>query len=283
MIKLAVFGDPIGHSLSPVIHTEFAEQAGLVIDYTRIQASAIEFAEHFSRFVSEGGVGANITLPLKELALELADQLTPIATQAGAVNTLVKNNGSWLGTNTDGMGLVSDIEQHNINLQGTQILLLGAGGAARGVVPALLSAKVASIHVANRTPERAEKLIQHASAYLEESQAALVKLSAGSISMLPRAQYNVIINATSSGLHGEGIALPEWVLNDKPFSYDMVYGDKPTLFMQWALSRGCPVADGLGMLVGQAAESFRLWTGVSPDIHPVLLQLRKRLGLWNSA
>lgn len=282
MIKLAVFGDPIGHSLSPVIHTEFAEQAGLVIDYTRIQASAIEFAEHFSRFVSEGGVGANITLPLKELALELADQLTPIATQAGAVNTLVKNNGSWLGTNTDGMGLVSDIEQHNINLQGTQILLLGAGGAARGVVPALLSAKVASIHVANRTPERAEALVQHALSHFNSPQAVNAKLSAGALSLLPHEQYSVIINATSSGLHGEGLSLPEWLFNDKPFSYDMVYGANPTPFLHLALDKGCPVADGLGMLVGQAAESFRLWTGVNPDIQPILLRLRKRLGLWNS-
>ncbi len=282
MIKLAVFGDPIGHSLSPIIHTEFAQQAGIKVDYTRIQVSAEEFAERFAEFVSDGGIGANITLPLKELALEVADELTATAIQAGAVNTLLKNNSRWLGTNTDGLGLVTDIERHQVSLEGAKVLLLGAGGAARGVVPALLSAKVASIHVANRTPERAEALIQHALTFAVESQSGSLLLTAGGLNALPRTPFTVVINATSSSLHGEELFLPERILKRQPFSYDMVYGEKPTAFLQWAQRNNCPVADGLGMLVGQAAESFRLWTGVAPDVRPTLAALRNRLGLWSS-
>lgn len=280
MIKLAVFGDPIGHSLSPTIHAQFAEQAGLAIEYIRIQASAAAFEERFAEFASGGGVGANITLPLKELAFQWADQCTAAAIQAGAVNTLTKYENKWFGENTDGIGLVADLQHHRISLEGAQVLLIGAGGAARGVMPALLAAKVASVHVANRTPERAEALIARIKSHVTSK--PMAPISAGSLSSIPNAPFTVIINSTSSGLQGQSLALPNHILNTKPFSYDMVYGAKPTPFMQWALSNDCPVADGLGMLVNQAAASFQLWTKITPDVRPVLLLLRNRLGLWNS-
>ena len=157
---------------------------------------------------------------------------------------------------------------------------MGAGGAARGVIPALLTAKVATIHVANRSPERAEALIQHMGQQHTLDQAT--QLTAGSLSLIPATAYTIIIKATSSGLRGEQLSLPNQITNQKPFCYDMVYGEKPTPFMLWAISNDCSVADGLGMLVGQAAASFQLWTGVRPDVLPILSLLRKRLGLWNS-
>lgn len=280
MIKLAVFGDPISHSLSPAIHTEFAKQVGLAIDYIPIQASATEFADRFAAFVRQGGVGANITLPLKQLAFERADQCSPAATQAGAVNTLIKHNNIWLGENTDGIGLVADLQYHKVKLAGAQVLLIGAGGAARGVMPALLAAKVARVHVANRTPERAEALITHVIRHAPTT--PLAQLSAGSLSAIPSSPFTVVINSTSSGLQGQSLTLPSRILTTQPFSYDMVYGEQPTPFMQWALNNNCPVADGLGMLVHQAAASFQRWTKATPDTAPVLLLLRKRLGLWSS-
>lgn len=280
MIKLAVFGDPISHSLSPTIHAEFAKQAGLAVDYTRIQASATEFAARFADFVQAGGIGANITLPLKEVAAEWADELSTTALHSGAVNTLIKRNNTWLGENTDGIGLVNDIARYHVALAGAKVLIVGAGGAARGVIPALLNAKVASIHVANRSPERADALVQHMEQH--KVQGHSTQLTAGCLSLIPNLPYTIIINATSSGLRGEPLALSHHITNQQPFCYDMVYGEKPTPFMLWALSNDCAVADGLGMLVGQAAASFQLWTEVSPDVLPVLSLLRKRLGLWNA-
>lgn len=280
MIKLAVFGDPISHSLSPTIHAQFAEQAGLAVDYIRIQASAAEFADRFAAFVRQGGVGANITLPLKELAFQRADQRTAAAVQSGAVNTLIKHNNEWLGENTDGIGLVTDLRHHRVSLEDARVLLIGAGGAARGVMPALLAAKVGSVHVANRTQVRAEALISHIAS--NATIKPMAQLSASSLSSIPSTPFSVVINSTSSGLQGESLALPNRILSTQPFSYDMVYGEKPTPFMQWALSNHCSVADGLGMLVNQAAASFELWTKVAPDVRPVLLLLRERLGLWDS-
>lgn len=281
MIQLAVFGDPIRHSLSPQIHKYFAEQAGLRVDYKRILTPPEGLGERFAAFVDAGGVGANITLPLKEVALSLADQLDALVVQTGALNTLTLSNGAWRGSNTDGVGLIKDLHRIRGALKGARVLLVGAGGAARGVTPALLAADIRSLHVANRTPERAEQLLH--SIFPEGSDPELLKrCSAGSLTTMPRSQFDIIINATATGLHSERPTLPERVLMAKPLCYDMVYGDKPTAFMQWAKGQGCEVSDGLGMLVGQAAESFRLWTEVTPDPDSVLMLLRRQHGLWSA-
>lgn len=280
MIKLAVFGDPIEHSLSPFIHAAFAEQTGVAVDYTRIHAPAAEFKQAFSQFVAAGGVGANITLPLKQLALELVDRLLPEAVYAGAVNTLIKKQQTWLGTNTDGIGLVRDLQRLGINLQDAQVLLVGAGGAARGAIPALLAEHVASVHVVNRTPERAQELIKDVSQYVfgpRSLQQSAQCLTAGGFEQLTAAGFNLIINATATGLYGQSLPLTANVFAAKPLCYDMVYGKQATPFMQQAAQYGCTTADGLGMLVEQAAASFLLWTGVAPETACLLQQLRQQL------
>lgn len=281
MIQLAVFGDPIRHSLSPQIHQYFAEQAGVRVDYKRILTPPERLSERFSAFAGDGGVGANITLPLKEIALSLAEKLDPIVVQTGALNTLTLENGIWRGSNTDGIGLVDDLQRLRGTLTGARVLLVGAGGAARGVAPVLLAAGIDSLHVANRTPERAEQLLQSVFSN-DASVLQLERCSAGSLTSMPRSQFDIIINATAAGLHSERPALPDRVLTATPLCYDMVYGDKPTAFMQWAKGQGCEVSDGLGMLVGQAAASFRLWTGVTPDPQSVLTLLRRQHGLWSA-
>ncbi|MCC5856088.1 MAG: shikimate dehydrogenase [Idiomarina sp.] len=278
MIKLAVFGDPIRHSLSPQIHHAFGEQAGLRVEYLRILASPAGLRERFQQFADEGGVGANITLPLKQVSLDLADDLSTEAQEAGALNTLILKNGTWNGANTDGLGLVHDLLRLRGALAGARVLLVGAGGAARGVVGPLMRAGIASVHVVNRTPERAEALVQH---FLQRQ--PTWNLSAGALTSMPNSDFDVVINATATGLTSERPQLPDRVLRCKPLCYDMVYGDKATHFMQWALGYQCQVEDGLGMLVGQAAESFRLWTGVSPDITTVTQQLRLQLGQWSDS
>lgn len=275
MIQLAVFGEPIRHSLSPQIHQQFAEQAGLRIDYRRILTPPEQLTKNFQRFVKEGGVGANITLPLKELALTLADELDPLVQQTGALNTLRQVGNKWLGSNTDGVGLVKDLQRFCGPLTGMRVLLIGAGGAARGVAPPLVAAGIEHLHVVNRTPERAEQLVR---SIFQASE----PVSAGALTSMPNPHFDIVINATASGLQQERPPISERVLGSKPLCYDMVYGDKATAFMQWATGHGCKVQDGLGMLIGQAAESFRLWTGVTPDTSSVMALLRRQNGLWSA-
>ncbi|RUO43663.1 shikimate dehydrogenase [Aliidiomarina taiwanensis] len=277
-MKLAVFGSPIRHSLSPDIHTAFAEQFGLAVQYTRIEATAEQFETRFAAFEKAGGIGANITLPLKEYAFTYADSRSSIASQTGAVNTLVKQGQDWFGTNTDGVGLVADLQSLETDLAGARVLLLGAGGAARGVIPALTNAGVQYLHVANRTEQRANQLVQHARKHATSS---TIEFAFSRIEDIPNMGFQVIVNATSSGLQGQRLPIPSAVFANTPFCYDMVYGAQPTLFLQAALASHCQVADGLGMLVGQAAESFRLWTGKTPETGSVLTRLRNQHKLWS--
>ncbi|CUS47781.1 MAG: shikimate dehydrogenase AroE [Idiomarinaceae bacterium HL-53] len=272
MIRFAVFGSPIKHSLSPLIHGQFARQAGLKLEYLRILSSAEELPERFREFLGQGGAGANFTLPLKEVAGQLADDVEPVALATGATNTLFQRGTQWVATNTDGQGLVADLLKHRVQLRNARILMVGAGGAARGVIPALLAQHPALIHVVNRTPERAERLVSDAFEFQPKA-----PLSAGALTTMANEEFSVIINATSSGLQQERPQLRASLLKVRPFCYDMVYGDHLTPFLTWAQGHQCQVADGLGMLVGQAAESFRRWTEVSPDPAPVLRQLRKQL------
>ncbi|MFT4102645.1 MAG: shikimate dehydrogenase [Burkholderiaceae bacterium] len=266
--RYAVIGHPIEHSRSPQIHAAFAEQTGQRLSYGRLLAPLDGFAATVAGFRAAGGRGLNVTVPFKLEAAALADTLTPRAAAAGAVNTLVFAGAGVLGDNTDGVGLVRDLERRlACPLAGRRVLLLGAGGAARGVVLPLLEAGVASIGVFNRSRDRAREL---AAAF---DQAAGGRLAA--LDDYPSSGIDLIVNATSAGLQDAAPAVPPACLAGARLAYDMVYAARPTAFMRAAGQAGCArVSDGLGMLVEQAAESFRLWRGVMPETTPVYAALR---------
>jgi len=268
MDRYAVMGNPIEHSKSPQIHTLFAEQTGQAISYDKQWVPQDGFAEAVNRFREEGGSGANITLPFKEQAWELADRRSHRAERAGAVNTLAFDGGDRYGDNTDGAGLVRDLTvNHATPLARRRILILGAGGAVRGVLPSLLETAPASVHVANRTAAKAEALAHE--------MADLGPIGGSGFDALGGDAFDVVINATSSGLEGGMPDLPDGLLAQAATCYDMVYADEPTPFVRWARTQGAAKAvDGLGMLVEQAAESFWLWRGVRPDTDPVIAVLR---------
>ncbi len=270
MDRYAVIGHPIKHSQSPFIHGCFAEQTGERLDYERLLAPLDDFAGTLARFADEGGKGCNITVPFKTQALELAGELTERARLAGAVNTLhLQADGRWLGDNTDGAGLVLDLKRLGVPLAGARILLLGAGGAARGALAPLLAEQPAELVIANRTQARADELAQRFGHLGHIISAPLETPGIG---------FDVIINSTSASLQGEALALDAAVCHPGTRVYDMMYGREETVFLAWARELGLKHRhDGLGMLVGQAAESFYLWRGVRPDMMPVLTALRARL------
>ncbi len=274
--RYAVIGNPIAHSRSPEIHALFAAQTGEAIEYGRLLAPPDGFVAAVDKFRAEGGAGLNVTLPFKPEAFALARRHTPRALAAGAVNTLAFDGDDVLGDNTDGPGLVADIERRiGMALGGARVLLLGAGGAARGVVLPLLEAGVERLALANRTGSRALALRDELAARLGPAHAA--RLSAGDLGSAG-AGFDLVINATAAGLSDAAPALPSEAWRGPRLAIDMVYGARPTAFMRAALEAGCPrVEDGLGMLVGQAAESFALWCGRRPDAAPVLAELRARL------
>ena len=274
--RYAVIGNPIAHSRSPEIHAAFAAQTGQAIEYGRLLAPVDGFAAAVDAFRAEGGLGLNVTLPFKPEAFAYARRRTPRAEIAGAVNTLAFDGDDVLGDNTDGPGLVADVQGRvGLALEGARVLLLGAGGATRGVVRPLLDAGVERLAIANRTASRATALRDELAARLHPADAA--RLSAGGLADLDGG-FDAIINATAAGLSGESPALPPGAWRGAMLAFDMVYGPKPTAFMQAARAAGVPrVEDGLGMLVGQAAESFALWRGVRPDVAPVYAALRERL------
>lgn len=272
----AVVGNPIAHSLSPRIHRAFAAQTGEDIRYEKQLVEKGGFAEFARNFFSAGGRGLNVTVPFKLDACEFADQLTERARAAGAVNTLAKQeDGSVLGDNTDGAGLVVDI-LHNLrwSIRDKKVLLVGAGGAARGTLLPLLGEEPALVHIANRTMQKAEQLVAEFTAHGSPNSRGA--LSAGGLEVFPGG-FDLVINASSASLGGELPPLPREIIGPGCKAYDMVYGAEPTPFMRWARDCGAEVADGLGMLVGQAAESFALWRGVMPQVAPVLAQLRAEL------
>lgn len=266
--RYAVIGNPIAHSRSPEIHAAFAAQTGQAIEYGRLLAPVDGFAAAVDAFRAEGGLGLNVTLPFKPEAFAYARRRTPRAEIAGAVNTLAFDGDDVLGDNTDGPGLVADVQGRvGLALEGARVLLLGAGGATRGVVRPLLDAGVARLAIANRTASRAIALRDELAARLHPADAA--RLSAGGLADVDGG-FDAIVNATAAGLAGESPALPPGAWRGAALALDMVYGAKPTVFMQAARAAGVPrVEDGLGMLVGQAAESFALWRGVQPDTGPV--------------
>ena len=265
--RYAVIGNPIAHSRSPEIHAAFARQTGQDMSYERILGSPDHFEDEVRRFAEEGGRGMNVTVPFKERAFRLADELSERAERAGAVNTLSFEGGRILGDNTDGAGLVRDLGcNHRFDFAGSRILLLGAGGASRGVLFPLLEEGPAELVIANRTASKAEALARLA---------ADPRVFGCGLDALAGRRFDLIVNGTAAGLQGEVPAIPEDCLAPGGWTYDMMYGREPTAFVRWGERHGAARAlDGLGMLVEQAAESFRLWRGVMPDTGPVIAALR---------
>lgn len=264
--QYCVFGNPIEHSRSPFIHHAFAKQTNQNIEYQKKLVALDDFSSTVAAFIKQDGRGANITVPFKEQALVLADELSERARLAGAVNTLTFKNGKVFGDNTDGEGLVQDLIRNKVSLSKSKILLLGAGGAAKGVLLPLLAQNPDSITIANRTLSKAELLCQHFS----DS-----RVAASSFLDVADKQFDLIINATSASLSGGLPAISETVINNTVTCYDMVYGKEETPFLKWAKKQGAAkIIDGLGMLVGQAAVSFSIWRGVSPETLPVIDELR---------
>ena len=266
--RYAVIGNPIEHSKSPDIHTAFAQQTGEEILYGRILGDMEDFAGDVADFLNDGGRGLNVTVPFKEKAYLLSDDLSERAEQAGAVNTLILATGNELrGDNTDGVGLINDLaSNHGFKFNGKRILLLGAGGASRGVLGPLLEQEPSSVTIANRTVSRAEDLAARFAPYGPVGACGFEQITGA---------YDLIINGTAAGLKGEVPPIPADVLEDGGWTYDMMYGDKPTAFVEWGRQHGAEKAlDGLGMLVEQAAESFWLWRGIRPDTAPVIAMLR---------
>ena len=273
MDRYVVFGNPIAHSKSPVLHRLFAEQTGQAMQYDTLLAPLDDFAGCATEFFLQGR-GANVTVPFKEDAYRLVDQLTARAQRAGAVNTLSKlADGSLLGDNTDGAGLVRDLTVNaGFSLKGKRILVLGAGGAVRGALEPLLAEGPASVTIANRTVEKAE--------LLAELFSDLGPVAASGFDWLHE-PVDLIINATSASLSGELPPIASSLIEPgKTLCYDMMYGKEPTPFCVWASGYGAgQVMDGLGMLAEQAAEAFYLWRGVRPDTAPALAELRRLLAL----
>lgn len=267
--RYAVVGNPISHSKSPQIHQAFARQTGEALTYERLEGPLEGFAGWVEAFFNQGGAGLNVTVPFKQQAWELAQVHSERAASAEAVNTLYRDaQGRLVGDNTDGAGLVRDLtHNHGVRLAGARILLLGAGGAVRGVLTPLLAEAPASLTIANRTPAKAQALC--------EQFAGTVPLHSASFTELA-GPFDLIINGTSASLQGELPPLPDGLLAAGAGAYDMMYSPGTTTFNQWASDQGAVATlDGLGMLVEQAAEAFRLWRGVLPETAPVIAQLRK--------
>jgi shikimate dehydrogenase len=259
----AVFGNPIAHSKSPLIHAAFARQTSQDLSYAALLAPLDDFAGALRAFQAAGGRGANVTVPFKETAHALATRLSSRAEAAGAVNTLSFAGTEIHGDNTDGSGLAHDLEQNlGLTLAGKRILLLGAGGAARGVILPLMAAGPASLLIANRTAAKAIDLARR------------FACQGGGFDALGGLSFDLVVNATSSSLSGDLPPLPDAVFAPGALAYDMMYG-RDTPFLEFARRRGARVADGLGMLVEQAAEAFFIWRGVRPDTAPVIAMLRQ--------
>lgn len=265
--RYAVIGNPISHSKSPLIHTMFAEQTGQDISYEAIEAPLDGFAATIERLRSEGYKGCNVTVPFKFEAFRCATKLTDRAHAAQAVNTLSLEENTILADNTDGAGLVRDIEQNlGVSLDARRVLLMGAGGASYGVALPLLTTG-ASLTIVNRTASRAVEM------ELKFPEAAIRGCGYADLAGL---QFDVIINATSAGLTDSEVPLPPGIFAENALAYDMMYG-RETPFMKFARQQGAKVADGLGMLVEQAAEAFYIWRGVRPETAPVIAKLRTPL------
>jgi len=274
--RYGVMGNPVGHSKSPMIHSLFAEQTGQKLRYEAILVEIGDFDRAVEFFCDEGGRGLNVTVPFKRDAWRRVDERSPRAELAGAVNTIVvREDGSLLGDNTDGVGLVRDILNNlSVPLTAKKILILGAGGAVRGVLGPILEQQPASVVIANRTPVRAQELA--------EAFESLGSVDGCSFDELDGSSFDVVINGTSASLKGEVPPLPDALLAKGALCYDMMYGAEPTPFMVWADDHNSArISDGLGMLVEQAAESFAIWRGIKPQTAPVIAGVRKSLSSAN--
>jgi len=261
MKHFAVIGNPIAHSRSPDIHQAFARDTGIELSYQKLLAPLDGFTEVMHAFFAGGGDGINVTVPFKEQAFAQAQVLTERAQAAGAVNTLWVADGKLHGDNTDGAGLVNAMLDLDWPLAGARVLILGAGGATRGVILPLVRAGASAITIANRTVSRAEQLVQALQPFTEP-----VPLNACGLDQLT-GEFDLLINATSASLSGDGFVLPESLLFS--YAYEMAYG-KPSSFLDQARARGAVCTDGLSMLIGQAAEAFYVWNGVRPSTEIVL-------------
>lgn len=269
--RYAVLGNPIAHSLSPAIHQVFAEQTDQAMSYEKFCVPVGDFKAFVTDYFKAGGKGVNVTVPFKEDAFHYADQVTERAKLAKAVNTLKRqDNGQIIGDNTDGEGLLQDLQQsQGWPIEQQRILIIGAGGAVRGILAPLLAAKPQQILIYNRTFAKSEQLAKDFAPLAE-----LTELKA--IESMPSFTMDMVINGSAAGLTGQVMQLSAEAISEHTYCYDMVYGQTTTPFMQWAQKkRACNVVDGLGMLVHQAAVAFALWRGVEPDVGPVLRQLRR--------
>ena len=268
MDRYAVFGHPIGHSRSPDIHARFAAQTRQAMEYRAIDVPAEQFENTLKAFIDEGGRGLNCTVPLKEIAFRATHILTDRARRSGAVNTLkILENGQLWGDNTDGVGLYRDLTRNlELKLRGKRILILGAGGATRGIVEPLLLEHPDSLCIANRTVERAEKIADDFSAFGD--------LRAVGFDELAGSSFDLILNGTSASLSGALPPLPWGLLAEGGSCYDLAYGKEPTPFVLWGREQHAIIsADGIGMLVEQAAEAFLIWRGIFPETVSVIEDL----------
>ena len=267
-LNYAVFGNPVEHSKSPQIHLLFAEQAGINLVYQAIEVPEDNFQDYLDSFFIQSGKGLNVTVPFKEEAYSICDVLTERAEQSASVNTIWMNNNQIYGDTTDGQGLINDLKNnHQLNLNSKQILVLGAGGSVKAILPPLVQQNPAQIVIANRTIDRAERLVEKFSGN--------TSIEAVSYNNLSENKFDVLINGTSLSLAGKLPPIPNNILKEHACCYDLMYSSEPTVFMRWAKEQGAAkILDGLGMLVEQAAEGFFIWHGVKPETAPVLNALR---------
>lgn len=266
--KYAVLGNPVKHSISPQIHAEFARQTGQDIRYEKLEVPLNGFAEFIANLHKKGYQGMNVTLPFKEQAFQLSESLSTAAKHACAVNTLIRTATGWYGDNTDGDGLVQDLTKNlGIELKHKKILILGAGGAVRGVLEPILREGPERIHIANRTAEKAIALA--------EKFKQLGNVVGTGLDGPFEKQYDLIVNGTAASIKGEIPNIPDTLLKPSGAAYDMFYAKKPTAFVEWAKQQGVEIAaDGFGMLIEQAAESFYLWRVKRPNTKSLLNQFR---------
>jgi shikimate dehydrogenase len=268
--QYAVVGNPISHSKSPLIHSLFAEQTGQDLHYGKIEAPIDGFVSTVTAFFGTAeGKGLNITVPFKEQAWEMCEKRSAGAEKSGAVNTLyMDENGRLCGENTDGIGLVSDIKNHGISFEGKKVLILGAGGAVRGVLQPILKESPEKVVVANRTVSKADALVE---LFKDEG-----SIESASFEALDE-PFDIVINGTSASLSGSLPPISDSCVSSETVAYDMMYGAEKTVFNKWAENAGaCQTIDGLGMLVGQAAEAFRIWRGVLPETSDVMNTIRSK-------
>lgn len=268
--RYAVFGNPIKHSKSPQIHTQFAQQTKQTLIYTAELADIGQFDLAVKSFIKENGKGLNITVPFKEDAWSCAAVRSERAQRAGAVNTLMlQEDGSLYGDTTDGVGLVRDLtKNHDVVIKNKSVLIIGAGGAVRGVLEAMLEQQPEELTIANRTRQKAVQLAIDFS--------DLGNIIGCGLNDIDNKGFDIVINGTSASLKGDLPSLPSSIFNENSCSYDMMYAAKPTPFMRWSEENGAAnILDGLGMLVEQAAESFFIWRGIRPDTTPVIYTIRE--------